>query len=91
MLREAEYELGCGRATGSRAMRELDDAGLARLTKVGAFRGKQATEWRLMWKRCEKTGDLPVSQWERRAPYSEFRSRATKGPATEPSGRSEVR
>src|SRR5262245_53480949 len=57
-VREAEYELGCGHATVCRAMRELDDAGLARPTQVGAWRGRQATEWRLMWKRCDKTGDV---------------------------------
>ena len=79
-VREVMYELGSGSATVCRAMQEVDDAGLARPTKVGAWRGKQATEWRLMWIRCEKTGDLPVKQWQRREPYSEFRSRSTKGP-----------
>jgi hypothetical protein len=70
-VREAQYELGCGHATVCRAMREVDDAGLARPTKVGAWRGRQATEWRLMWKRCDKTGDLPKTQWEERRSYSE--------------------
>ena len=77
-VREARYELGCSAGTISNAMRELDDAGLARPTKVGAWRGKQATEWRLMFLRCDKTGDLPVTQWEQRMPYSEFTQRNTK-------------
>ena len=71
-VREAAYELGCCNGTISNAMRELDDVGLARPTKVGAWRGKRATEWRLMWLRCDKTGDLPVSAWEQRKPLSEF-------------------
>jgi hypothetical protein len=77
-VREAVYELGCCKGTVSNAMRELDDAGLARPTKVGAWRGKRATEWRLMWLRCDKTGDLPVSVWEQRKPFSEFTTQDNK-------------
>jgi hypothetical protein len=77
-VREAAYELGCCNGTVSNAMRELDDAGLARPTKVGAWRGKRATEWRLMWLRCDKTGDLPVSAWEQRKPFSEFTTQDNK-------------
>jgi hypothetical protein len=77
-VREAAYELGCCNGTVSNAMRDLDDAGLARPTKVGAWRGKKATEWRLMWLRCDKTGDLPVSAWEQRKPFSEFTTQDTK-------------
>ena len=77
-VREAVYELGCCKGTVSNAMRELDDAGLARPTKVGAWRGKRATEWRLMWLRCDKTGDLPVSAWEQRKHLSEFTTQDSK-------------
>jgi hypothetical protein len=77
-VREAVYELGCCKGTVSNAMRELDDAGLARPTKVGAWRGKRATEWRLTWLRCDKTGDLPVSVWEQRKPFSEFTTQDSK-------------
>jgi hypothetical protein len=77
-VREAVYELGCCKGTVSNAMRELDDTGLARPTKIGAWRGKRATEWRLMWLRCDKTGDLPVSAWEQRKPFSEFTTQDTK-------------
>ena len=77
-VREAVYELGCCKGTISNAMRELDDVGLARPTKIGAWRGKRATEWRLMWLRCDKTGDLPVSAWNQRKPFSEFTTQDTK-------------
>jgi hypothetical protein len=50
-------------------LQKLDDAGLARPTKVGAWRGKRATEWRLMWRRCDKSGDLPVNHWDQREAY----------------------
>ena len=63
---------GCSQGRVSRAMRELDDAGLARPTKIGAWRGRRATEWRLMFLRCNKTQEPAVSIWEQRKPYSEF-------------------
>ena len=68
-VREAAYEIGCSQGSISIAMRQLDDAGLARPTQLGAWRGRHATEWRLMWKRCDKTGDLPRSNWQERKPY----------------------
>ena len=71
-VREAKYELQCSQGRISTAMRELDDAGLARPTKIGAWRGKRATEWRLMFLRCDKTHDAPVTVWEQRKPHSEF-------------------
>jgi len=40
-VREAKYELGCSQGRVSAAMRELDDAGLARPTKIGAWRGRR--------------------------------------------------
>jgi hypothetical protein len=68
-VREAAYEIGCHQTSISRAARELDDAALARPTQLGAWRGKQATEWRLMWRRCDKTGDLPRNVWQERKPH----------------------
>ena len=70
--REAVYELKCGAATASRAMRELDNSGLVRPTKVGAWRGREATQWRLMWRRCDLTGDLPRKQWVERTPFHQL-------------------
>ena len=47
------------------ALRELDDAKLAHPVTVGAWRGRRASEWRLTFYRCDKTGELPTTQWER--------------------------
>ena len=77
-VREAAYELGCHQSTVSRAAQELDDAGLARPTKLGAWRGRHATEWRLMWRRCDKTGDLPRTQWTERVPHRQLLLEAPK-------------
>ena len=71
-VREAKYEIGCSQGRISKAMRELDDAGLARPTKIGAWRGRRATEWRLMFLRCDKTQEPAVTIWEQRRPHSEF-------------------
>ena len=58
-VREAAYELDCSQSTVSKAMCELDDLGLARPLTPGVWRGKRATEWRLMWLRCEKQATFP--------------------------------
>jgi hypothetical protein len=78
-VREAQYELGCSHGSVCKAMRELDDAGLARPTKVGSYLGKKATEWRLMFLRCDKTGDAAVDQWEQRTPFSAVTVESAKG------------
>ena len=62
-VRELADRLNCHHATAARALRELDDAGLARPTTLGAWRGRRAAEWRLTFHRCDKTGELPVSNW----------------------------
>ena len=68
-VRELAHELNCSKDTAARALNELDDAGLARPTSVGAWRGKKSSEWRLLFKRCDKTGDLPVTNWKQRPSY----------------------
>ena len=70
-VRELAYELRCSRGAASMALRELDDAGLARPVTMGAFRGRRASEWRLTFYRCDKTGELPMTQWEQREPFSQ--------------------
>jgi hypothetical protein len=79
-VRELAYELGCGHSTAQRALQELDDAGLAQPTKVGAFRGKKATEWRLTFRLCNKTGELPINNWEQRKTYAESQTGNAKVP-----------
>jgi hypothetical protein len=71
-VREAAYELRCNKSTISRAFSELDDAGLVRPMKVGAWRGRHASEWKLTWKRCDKTGDLPRNVWQERPRYHQL-------------------
>jgi hypothetical protein len=76
-VRTLADELKCSQATATRALRELDDAGLVRPTKVGAWRGKRATEWRLSFYRCDLSGDLPNKSWPARL---EVHQGSAKGP-----------
>jgi len=76
--RELAYELRCSKDTAARALKELDDAGLAHPTKIGAWRGRKATEWQLTFLRCDKTGDFPKTQWDERSPFSQSDVRDTK-------------
>jgi hypothetical protein len=68
-VRELAYELKCSPATAARTLNELGDSGLAIQTQLGAWRGKRATQWRLMFKRCDKTGDLPETHWKQCEPF----------------------
>jgi hypothetical protein len=63
--------LKCSQATATRALRELDDSGLVRAMTVGFWRGKRATEWRLAFYRCDKTGHLPNKSWPAREVHLE--------------------
>jgi hypothetical protein len=64
-VREVAYELGIGHSSAGRAMQELDDAGLARPMKPGAWRGKRATEWRKPLSQSQ-TGNTKVPLQEHR-------------------------
>jgi hypothetical protein len=85
-VRTLANELKCSQATATRALRELDDSRLATAMAVGFWRGKRATEWRLMFHRCDKTGDLPNKSW----PAREVHLRSAKGSAGKHYGRSQV-
>ncbi len=65
--RELADELNCSRDRAAKSLRELDDSGLARPLTGGAWRGKKATEWRLNFYRCDKTGELPIHNWPTRS------------------------
>jgi hypothetical protein len=65
--RELSEALNCSRDRAWKALSELDESGLARPLTGGVWRGKRATEWRLTFYRCDKTGDLPVLNWEPRS------------------------
>jgi hypothetical protein len=62
-VRELSDRLNCTRDTASRALRELDDSKLAVPITGGQWKGKRATEWRLAFYRCDKTGELPILNW----------------------------
>ena len=75
-VRTLADELKCSQATATRALRELDDSRLVTATTVGFWRGKRATEWRLAFHRCDKTGDLPNKSWH----AHEVHQGSAKGP-----------
>ena len=79
-VRELAYELRCSQNAAGRALRELDDAKLAHPVTVGVWRGRRATEWRLTFHRCDKTGELPTTQWDQRTPFAEYPSESAKVP-----------
>jgi hypothetical protein len=62
--RELADRLDCSKQGAANFLNELDDSGLARPTFLGTWRGKRASEWRLTFYRCDKTGELPVLNWE---------------------------
>ncbi len=84
-VRTVADELSCSRDTASRALRELDDAGFIRPMQVGVWQGRKATTWRLTFRRCDVTGDLPSRNW---SPRSQSDEKDTK---VRPEGRNGVR
>ena len=61
-VRQAVDRLQCGKDTASRAFHALQERGLIEATFTGTFRSKSsplASEWRLTWKRCDRSGALP--------------------------------
>jgi hypothetical protein len=80
-VRELAYEVHCSKDTAAMALKELDDAGLARPITPGVWRGRRATEWCLTFHLCNETGELPVTQWEQRQPFIEEPQKARKAPS----------
>jgi DNA-binding Lrp family transcriptional regulator len=62
-VRELAERLRCSFNTAARALRELDDAGLARATEIIQWPRRKATTYRLTFKRCDKTGDFPIKKF----------------------------
>ena len=77
-VRELAAHLHCSQRGACTFLHELDDAKLAHPVTVGAWRGKRATEWRLTFYRCDKTGELPTTQWEQWEAPSECTSESAK-------------
>ena len=90
--RELADALNCSRDRAAKALRELDDSGLARPLTAGLWRGKRATEWRLTFFRCNKTGELPVLNWSPQSVWKDAKVRAEghKEPLS-PCGRTQER
>jgi hypothetical protein len=65
--RELSEALKCSRDRAAKALRQLDDSGLVEAMTAGFWRGKKATEWRLTFFPCHKTGELPKLNWEPRS------------------------
>jgi predicted transcriptional regulator of viral defense system len=60
--RQAAKRLGCSKDTAARAFRELQERGLIERTQRGDFKAKAlslASEWRLTWRRCDRSNHLP--------------------------------
>ena len=90
-LRGLAAALKCSHGTALNALRELDDARLAHPITGGHWRGKRATEWRITFYRCDKTGELPFKDWKPRQVISHESTKGqprkhkrSKCPATKP-------
>jgi hypothetical protein len=65
-VRQAAVRLRCSKDTAARAFRELVAHGLIAATRLGKFTTKTAplaTEWRITWKRCDKSNSLPTNAY----------------------------
>ena len=64
--RDLAERLNCSPDSASRALRELDDAGLVRPMEVGTLKGRRASTYRLTFYLCNKTMELPTTHWPER-------------------------
>jgi hypothetical protein len=64
-VRDAASEANVSPATASRALQELDDAGLIEMVDKGSFthHRRLATTWRLNWRTCDLTGKVPARRY----------------------------
>ena len=76
-VRELADELNCSTGSAWNALRELEDARLIEPSQLGTWRGKRATEWRVMFYRCDRNHDLPVTSWPARDPFSRVNTKST--------------
>jgi Homeodomain-like domain len=67
-VRQAADRLGCSKDTANRAIRELQEHGFIEPAVKGYFCTKsapRATEWRLTWKRCDRSNALATHDYRR--------------------------
>jgi hypothetical protein len=81
-VRELAYELNCSQNRAWNALRELEDARLIVPTQIGQWRGRLATEWRLAYEVCKRTGDLPERNFQPRPRYVERQRPRDREPLT---------
>ncbi len=64
-VRDAAKACRIGSNTAARALSELEACGLIECMAKGAFRlnNRQASEYRLLWRGCDKTGVLPTRRY----------------------------
>ena len=74
-------ELNCSKDTASKALRDLDDAGLIRPMRNGNWRGRQATEWRIIFYRCNVTGEPAYRKFKPRTHRPESPVERPQSPA----------
>jgi len=69
-VRQAVDRMRCSKDTAARCFRELQDNGLIEVMRRGNFKTKTAplaSEWRLTWRRCDRSNHLPSHaylRWE---------------------------
>ena len=78
-VRELADALKCSQGSASKALRELDDSRLAIPITGGKWKGKRATEWRVAFYRCDKTGALPVKAWPARQVFTQESTKVHPG------------
>jgi hypothetical protein len=63
--RHAADRCNMGKGTALRALQELEDCGLVECVEKGGFRDKRrlASEYRLLWLRCDRTGAIPARRY----------------------------
>jgi hypothetical protein len=80
--RQGAERLGCSKDTAARCFRELQDRGILEASRIGKFEAKStplASEWRLTWKKCDRSGKLPSFAYRHWEPPLAVRSQGQHG------------
>jgi pyocin large subunit-like protein len=64
-VRQLAERCNISRDTAANAIQDLEDAGLIETVQKGSFkqRNRRASEFRLLWKRCDVSGALPQPKY----------------------------
>ena len=82
-LTEAAREQGMSKSTAHAALKELEAKGFLRMTRLGQWYGRKATEWRLTF--LPMNGELATNDWKhwrpkRQTPGASRRKTGTRYP-----------